>query len=205
MLSVRKILQALYYLQSKAPSKNKNKYDIMYLLKLFYFSDRYHLRHFGSIASGDTYYAMKNGPVASGAFDILRGKIHPSVNWAEIPLINENIVPITEYEVQVKKQNDDKLSESFKQSLDFSLKIFGEYEPLKLSEISHIYPEWKKHEKSLKAGKKSIAMKTADFLDDPDCESLKKLKEQGLDEDPFNEPDKKFLELLRNDLNENAF
>jgi len=60
MLSVRKILQVLYYLKSKAQSKNKNKYDIMYLLKLFYFSDRYHLRHFGSIASGDTYYAMKN-------------------------------------------------------------------------------------------------------------------------------------------------
>jgi len=128
---------------------------------------------------------MKNGPVTSGAFDILKGKIHLSVNWAEIPLINENIVPITEYEVQIKKQNDDKLSESFKQLLDFSLKIFGEYEPFKLSEISHIYPKWKKHEKSLKAGKKSIAMKAVDFLDDPDCESLNKLKEQGLKKDPL--------------------
>jgi hypothetical protein len=140
---------------------------------------------------------MKNGPVASVAFDILKVKFPLSVNLEEIPLIDKNVVPVSEFESQIKKQNDDELSKKFKQSLDFSLKTFGkckyvhkdhDRDQFVLSEITHIYPEWKKHEKSLKAGKKSIVMNPEDFRENPDHNEFKeKIKELRLDlkEDPF--------------------
>jgi len=93
-------------------------------------------------------------------------------------LINKNVVTVSEFESQIKKQDVDELSENFKQSLDFSLKIFGEYEPFKISKISHIYPEWKKHEKSLKAGKKSIVMDPEDFHENPDGKEFEEKKKK---------------------------
>jgi hypothetical protein len=73
--SVLKILQALYYIQEKAPSSNQDRFNIVYLLKMIFFSDRYHLRHFGITATCDDYYAMmKLGPVASFTFDMLKRK-----------------------------------------------------------------------------------------------------------------------------------
>jgi uncharacterized phage-associated protein len=196
MLSAIKTLQALYYIQHNAPSK-KNKYNIMYLLKLLYFSDRYHLRHFDSIASEDTYYAMKNGPVAYVAFNVLKVKFPLSLNLEEIPLISKSITPLSEYEVQIKKQDDNELSKKFKQSLNFSLETFGKYGQGKygqfvLSEITHIYPEWKKHEKSLKAGRKFIVMNLEDFHENPDGKEFEeKMKKLGLDlkRDPFQKED----------------
>ncbi|MDR0977586.1 MAG: SocA family protein [Endomicrobium sp.] len=88
MFSIRKILQALFYLQTKVPKDNESRQNIMYLLKLMFFADRYHLRHFGFVASGDKYFAMKNGPVASGTKDVLQGKMPPSANSVEIPLLS---------------------------------------------------------------------------------------------------------------------
>jgi len=202
MLSARKILQALYYIQSKSSSK-KSKYNIMYLLKLLYFSDRYHLRHFGFTASGDEYRAMKYGPVAMAAFDILKGKSPISANSAETSLIDKSVSSISEYECQINKQEEDELSKSFKESLDFSIKTFGKYEQFALSNITHLYPEWKKHEKNLKT-ENSIVMNFADFFDNPDPDSIDRLKKLGIKKDPFKEPDKEFLKLLRNDLNENV-
>ncbi|MDR1720920.1 MAG: SocA family protein [Endomicrobium sp.] len=199
MLSIRKILQALYYIQSKSSSED-SKYNIMYLLKLLYFSDRYHLRHFGFIASEDKYCAMKKGPVALATFNILKGNFPSSANSVEISLINES-VPISEYDCQINKQGEDELFESFKESLDFSIKTFGKFDQFKLSEISHIYPEWKKHEKRLETGpKKSIVMNPVDFFDDPDPNSINNFKKLSIKEDPFKEPDKKFLKLLRKDF-----
>jgi hypothetical protein len=72
VFSIRKTLQVLFYLQSKSPKSSKG--DIMYLLKLIFFADRYHIRHFGFVASGDKYFAMKNGAVASAIKDIMQGE-----------------------------------------------------------------------------------------------------------------------------------
>lgn len=54
------------------------------VLKLLYFADKIHLSRYGWLASGDDYVAMKFGPVASGAYNLLKaargdesGWIHP--------------------------------------------------------------------------------------------------------------------------------
>jgi uncharacterized phage-associated protein len=196
MLSIRKILQALYYLQSKAPP-NPAKYDIMYLLKMIFFADRYHLRHFGFVASGDTYEAMRYGPVASAVKDILYGKMPPRANSAELPALND-VVSTGDTSVLISVQKDDELSKSFKQSLDFALKTYGKYDQLALSAITHDYPEWKKHEAAINKGQKSIEMDFKDFFDNP--KTLRCSAKQGIKEDPF-EDEEEFLQALREDFN----
>jgi len=173
MVSTPRILQALYYIQSKAPADNSDRFHRTYFLKMIYFADRYHLRHYGFTATDDTYYAMKLGPVASATYDILK-----SVAVKEI----------SEHEVFIDRFGDDDLPESFKESLDFALLNFGSYGWAALSDITHFYPEWKKHESNI-AQKRRIAMDVRDFFDDP----------QDKKDDPFKE-DRAFLESLREDF-----
>jgi len=143
------------------------------------------------MASEDTYYAMKLGPVASTTFDILKKKLDGDY-LSDIEEISEN-------EVLVKKQDEDELSESFKESLAFAFREFGFYEWLVLSEISHCYPEWKKHEAKLESSRR-IFMDDRDFFNDPEDESC--LAKFGKKADPFKE-DQKFLELMKEDFDAN--
>lgn len=197
MLSIKKILQALYYIQSRTPNSNyKAKYDIMYLLKMMFFADRYHIRHFGFVASGDTYVAMKYGPVGSATKDILYKQMPRQANSTEMSLLDDVSV-VSENDVEIAKQDDDELSKSFIQSLDFALKTYGDRNQLELSAITHDYPEWKKHETAINSGTKSVPMDFKDFFDNP--ETLKYSKKQGIETDPFTD-DKDFLQALKDDF-----
>jgi uncharacterized phage-associated protein len=171
----------------------------MYLLKMMFFADRYHIRHFGFVASGDNYIAMKNGPVASATYDILLKKMPHQANLAEKALL-EDILVVSEYEVEIAKQEIDELSESFMQSLDFAIETYGNYEEFELSDITHDYPEWKKHEATIKQEVvKRVPMDFKDFFDNPlDLECSKK---QGIKTDPFAD-DKDFLQTLKDDFDE---
>jgi uncharacterized phage-associated protein len=194
VFSIRKTLQVLFYLQSKSPKSSKG--DIMYLLKLIFFADRYHIRHFGVVASGDKYFAMKNGPVASAIKDVMQGKMPSCANSMESCLLNK-VKQISEYEVVIERQKDDELSESFKQALDFAVKTYGKYTQFQLSDISHDYPEWKKHEKEISNGGRA-EMSFVDFFENP--KSLPKSKRYGIKKDPFKD-DIKFLKALKEDFN----
>jgi len=142
---------------------------------------------------------MKLGPVASTTFDILKKNVN--INAAENNYLSD-IEEISENEVIVKEQGKDELSESFKEALDFSLKEFGSYDWLVLSEISHCYPEWKKHETNLSKNNKRICMDDRDFFDDPEDEGC--LATFGKKNDPFKE-DKEVLALMKEDFDENHF
>lgn len=183
--SITRILQALYYIQSKAPSGNPDRFDILYLLKMIFFSDRYHLRNYGITATGDDYYAMKRGPVASATFDLLKGCYEK---------YSSAIQGIDEHDVQIKHQEKDELSKSFKEAMNFSLKEFGHFDCKKLSNISHCYPEWKKHEKKLSRIAKRVRMNEMDFFENPDDSCF---IEFGKKCDPFKEKDEEFLALKK--------
>jgi len=188
----RKILQALYYIQSRSPN-SQNRYNRVYLLKMIYLADRYHIRHFGFAATEDTYYAMKLGPVASATFDILKKNVTENCR-SEVDDVSEN-------EVVIKEQGEDELSESFKEALDFALREFGNYGWQDLSEISHCYPEWKKHGGSLSVLNRRVPMNTRDFFDDPEDEGC--FARFGKNTYAFKE-DKEFLELMKEDFDENT-
>lgn len=193
-ISARKILQTLYYIQQHAPVSSK-KYDIMYILKIVFFAVRFHLRNYGTPFLNITFYAMRRGPVASEVMDIIQGKMPYNMNSAEIELLKE-VENIGEYDYEIKKQDTDELPSSFLQSLDFAIDNFGEYDPFQLSEISHSYPEWKKHEEKLLTEKR-VLMNYEDFFNNPDEMKL-------IPSDPFFEADEEFLSVLREDYLEHA-
>lgn len=201
LLPTRKILQALYHIQSNAPHDNVDRFNIVYLLKMLYFADRYHLRHFGILASDDKYFAMKLGPVASLAYDMLK-KSHYNMNSATVGCLCD-VKELSEYEVEIEQQVDDELSDSVKEALCFVQREFGHYGWNDQSNISHCYPEWKKHEKELSCANPHnprIPMNLQDFFDDPDDDMpFAAFNKSG---DPFRD-DKEFLALLRDDFNAN--
>jgi len=188
--SVTRILQALYYIQRKAPSSNQDRFDILYLLKMIFFSDRYHLRNFGITATLDDYYAMYRGPVASATFNLLKGCLDKKYSSA--------IQEIDEHNVEIKQQEEDELSESFKEAMDFALKEFGDFDWPKMSDISHCYPEWEKHEKELSNVIKSVRMNEIDFFENPDDSCFVKF---GKEHDPFKEDDEEYLSLRKEHYN----
>lgn len=196
-VSVRKILQALFYIQSKTPENNDSRFNRVFLLKMLFAADRYHLRHYGMLATGDTYYAMKLGPVASLASDILKG-VSININSAETCYL-DSITEISENDVIIMSQNDDELSDSFKEALNFAIREFGTYSWAKLSDLSHCYPEWEKYKDALESGTtKRILMEIKDWFDNPTDYS--KLRDCGKESDPFTE-DQEFLDLLKEDYN----
>lgn len=72
MLTVRfdseKAIEAILYIASKAPIP-----DLYHVGKIIYFADRLHLERYGRLITNDRYIAMKNGPVASNTYDIIKG------------------------------------------------------------------------------------------------------------------------------------
>ena len=196
MFSIRKVLQALYYIQQRAPAGNSSRSSYMFLLKILFFADRYHLRRFGFIASNDKYCAMKLGPVASSTYDLLRGKLPRDANSAETLLLND-IVPVDEYSVEIKPQGTDELSQSFIEALDFSVSNFGQFDQFTLSDMTHDFPEWVRFKEKLAAGeKKEFPMIMSDFFNNPTKDD--NLKKYGKD-DPYTE-DADFLAAMKEDF-----
>lgn len=143
-----KTVNLLHYLAKLAGGKiNKMK-----ALKLLWLSDRLHLRLYGRTIVDGEYYAMKNGPVASTARDILESSALIPVEKIEYSssLIGDTQSP---YFYICKGEFEKKyFSES---DLSVIASIFDEFKHLsefELSELSHLYPEWKEHEAVLKSG-----------------------------------------------------
>jgi len=71
MLSMRfdseKAIEAILYIATNAPIP-----DLYHVGKILYYADRIHLEQFGRLIAGDSYIAMKDGPVASATYDILK-------------------------------------------------------------------------------------------------------------------------------------
>ena len=165
---IRKSTQALNYFAHKAasgaPAREMNK---MKALKLLFFADRFHLRKYGRPVSECEYFAMNNGPVASQAKRV-----------AEERLPDKDRIYARRYVrrkdnlryASVSDVDDAVLSKSDFEALDFAWKTFGHYTEFDLAEISHHYPEWKRHAAKLRRdGAKRIEMNYSDFFAEPDA------------------------------------
>lgn len=159
--SYKKATQVLNYFAIKGGGHiNKMK-----ALKLTYFADRYHLRKYGRPITNDEYFAMTYGPVASGVKDIAEMSDFLSPDEREYAC--KFIEVKNRYYLFSKKPYDKNVfSESDIEALLFVWDKFSYKEEFELVNISHQYPEWKKHEKSLKSTSR-IKMNLEDFFDDP--------------------------------------
>jgi uncharacterized phage-associated protein len=161
--SHRKATQALNFLARKAGgSIHKLK-----ALKLVYFADRYHLRRYGRPVIGDEYLAMEYGPVPSNTKDI--AEISDFLGKQEREYAKAFICPNEHHSYSSVRGVEEKVfSQSDREALAWAWERFGHVRRFDLAELTHAYPEWKRHEGALKAKLVSRApMSYRDFLDDP--------------------------------------
>jgi len=161
--SHRKATQALNWLASQAGGR-LNK---MAALKLVFFADRYHLRKYGRPLTGDSYLAMNFGPVPSGTKDIayLSDFLSNSERTYAEAYLQRSSDP---HSFESRADADSRVfSQTDVEALDFAWSQFGRFDQFELAEITHSYPEWKRHEAALKSNETTrVNMSYTDFLDD---------------------------------------
>ena len=161
----RKATQALnFFARQSGGEINKLK-----ALKLLFFADRYHIRKFGRPVSECTYYAMAHGPVASEAK-------HLSEECDRLPLAVRSyarkfIRKRADYDfASVSDVDASVLSKTDLEALEFAWQYFGRFSKYQLRDITHHYPEWKRHERTLKNPvQRRVPMNYAEFFEEPDA------------------------------------
>ena len=158
----RKATQALNWLATKSGGRiNKMK-----ALKLVYLADRYHLRKYGRLITNDIYFAMDYGPVPSSVKDLAEASDFLGEDEQEYS--DNYIRPINQYALEsLSGPEYNVFSDSDVEALNFAWETFGYLDKYKLAELTHEYPEWKKHKQALKMDSR-IQMHLTDFFDDPD-------------------------------------
>jgi hypothetical protein len=87
--------------------------DFHKIFKIMYFADQKHLSRYGSIISEDQYIAMKNGPVPSMAYDILKALRGQGMHSSDKEKFEKFFKLIESYTVEaIQKPDLDELSES---------------------------------------------------------------------------------------------
>ena len=154
-----KIIQALCYIGSKARARKLGK---VHALKIIYLADRYHLRKFGSSITGDTYYAMEMGPVASETKSAIEGKIKD----ADLAAYAGRYIKSGDNGFQsLIVSNFDELAKTDIESLDAAYDTFLDKGPENIVGFTHRFREWKRHQVKIDAGRSRVLMDMADFFE----------------------------------------
>lgn len=159
----RKAVQALnYFADNEGGTINKMK-----AIKLIWLSDRAHLRRYGRPIIMDQYFALPFGPVPSNTKDLAEINLFSSDD--EVNYRNQYINVIDKYNFQsVNKVDDRVFSKTDLTILKNVYSEFGSFTEFELSELSHTFPEWKKHEAGLTNRTASrFQMNYLDFFEDP--------------------------------------
>jgi len=122
--------------------KHNNEMDGIKLLKLLYAVDRVALGSWERPLTGDCYYAMKNGPVLSIIYDIIKHKEdcsdksfwydHIFSSWTASKKVTLTKIP-----------GDDELSQREIDLIDSVFNKLGHLKTWKLVDLTHYFPEWK--------------------------------------------------------------
>jgi len=155
----RKVTQVLNYLARELGGTiNKLK-----AIKLIYLADKYHLRKYGRLVTGDQYIAMKLGPVQSGVKDIadLSDFLGSEErDYASIFISKEG------HDIgSIREVDYDELSQTDIEALDFVLERFGNFRDSDLIKLTHRGYEWRRHENELKL-RSRVSMDIIDFFED---------------------------------------
>ena len=127
-MNIEKLIQTVGFILSK----NGYKMNYTKLIKLLYLADRAALSESGNSITGDTYVSMKNGPVLSTLYDLIRGKADPSIQniWNarfsrdgyEIAALTDKISQgeLSEWELEILSKTDEKYHDNtYSEMIDF--------------------------------------------------------------------------------------
>ena len=165
VFNFRKATQALnYFARQDGGKTNKIK-----ALKLVYLADRLHLRRYGRLITNDTYFAMEFGPVPSGVKDIAQ-ECSDFLSDIEQPYSSEYIKPIGNKGYKSIHPVDEAVfSDSDLEVIEYIWNNFSGFKPFELAEITHSFPEWLKHQKTLQFVSR-VPMDITDFFEDSGTE-----------------------------------
>ena len=171
--NLQKTTQALnFFAIASGGSINK-----MEAIKLLFFSDRYHLRKYGRSITNDEYYAMEYGPVPSNGKDI---EEHSDfLAQSEKDYVKQFIRRCSQYDYEsINPVDKDVLSESDVEALEFAWSKFQVFDQFQLADLTHDYPEWRKHENQITDRSSRIPMDYEDFFLDPINDDYFQIDEQ---------------------------
>ncbi len=135
--SFRKTLQAAALLLKGEPGGTMNYTK---LLKLLYLADRESIRECGFPITGDMAVAMKNGPVLSLTYDLIKAE-------GETPEWSKHIERCSQYDVRlVSDPGDTALSDFERKTLSELRARHAGDDFAELIRIVHELPEWKKND-----------------------------------------------------------
>jgi len=149
-------------------SKNLPELTMAKLFKLLYLSDKDHLVRYGRPITGDSYVAMKDGPVPSNLYDLFKEMRGEPSSPAAI-LLSKNIREENskyQYPRLVASGTIDQtqLSVSDVAALDRILFEFGRLTFLRLRSLTHETPAWENARTDRKT--ESPLMKFEDFFEE---------------------------------------
>jgi uncharacterized phage-associated protein len=159
----KKAVQALnFFASAEGGTINKMK-----AIKLIWLSDRAHLRRYGRPILMDQYFALPYGPVPSNTKDLAEINLFSTED--EVDYRNKYLRVMDKYTIQsIHKADVNVFSQTDLTTLQNVFTEFGKLSEFELSELSHLYPEWKKHEAGLvNKTATRFAMNYLDFFDDP--------------------------------------
>ncbi len=169
----KKAIQILNYFALKAGGKiNKMK-----ALKLVFLADRYHLRKYGRLVTNDFYVAMKLGPIPSNIMDIAKTNKYLNKNVKNYAIGYIKSTDNGKRIESLKNTDDSFFSDSDIEALNFAWNNFGHLDQWGISDFTHNYPEWEKHENSIRSGSKMKDIVLEDFFKDPDNDNINKCYE----------------------------
>jgi uncharacterized phage-associated protein len=131
-------------------ANNEGNLNKMKALKLMWLSDRCHVRKYGRTLTGDIYFALPNGPVASSTRDILEMN-SMTLSETELEYVKGLLEKKGAYSyAMIGELNLRVFSKTDVEILTLVQKTYGHLDHFKLSELSHVFPEWKQFEAELK-------------------------------------------------------
>jgi uncharacterized phage-associated protein len=134
---IRKTVSASAYLASK----NGNKIEVLYLMKMLYLADRFALLEWQRPITGDAFLSVPYGPIVSRTYDLARGRIM----GAEARIWKAAFTEKVGNFIHLKEGADmDWLSERERGMLDQSFEKLKNIPPGQMIEVLHrSLPEWK--------------------------------------------------------------
>lgn len=135
---IKKLIDAINYLLAR----NGGSLNYTKLIKLLYLADRKALTDWAFTITGDRYYALKNGPVLSQTFDLIKGKAETDIQslWDEFfytdgyDLIGENVD---------RPQNSlSPIEEEILEQIDNQYKSLSYQKMIDIVHTTDVCPEW---------------------------------------------------------------
>lgn len=163
----RKAVQALNYFAIRSGGTiNKLK-----AIKLIWLSDRAHLRRYARPIFMDQYFALKLGPVPSYTKDLAQS--NSIISETEAKYRDSYLKIVGKYDIRsIKAFEPDVFSKTDISILQEAFNEFGNFNKYQLSNLSHLFPEWKRFENGLTSGLATrCKMDYVDFFDN--CNDVK--------------------------------